>query len=281
MLQKDQLDQDDNISWSAYFAHLQFAVHHPPAISALMPLFRGNAHSVAMVKHGMDVIMKATELVNPAQIPVLTLDQSLYTIAKQMQWSWPSIYAEEKYVVLMGGLHIDLLEESGRAAFMAFANVTTEGRADTLQSGSHTSRAQWAHRVSAVALFCLQSQAFMAYKDNLEVDNITAKPFHEWCADMESSHPQFFSWGKTLKLEVLFLQFMRSQRDGNFLMYLEALGSIIPWMLAMDHFHYARWLSVHVMDLIQLEDECPTVWNEFLKGHFVTQKTSQILHDGP
>ena len=92
LLQKDQLDQDDNISWSAYFAHLQFAVHHPPAISVLIPLFRGNAHSVAMVKH---VIMKATELVNPAQIPVFTLDQSLYTVAKQIQWSWPSIYAEE------------------------------------------------------------------------------------------------------------------------------------------------------------------------------------------
>ena len=210
MLQKDQLDQDDNISWSAYFAHLQFAVDHPPAISALMPLFCGNAHSVAMVKHGMDIIMKATDLVNPAQIPLLTLYQSLYTIAKQIQWSWPSIYAEEKYVVLMGGLHIDLLEGSGRAAFMASANVTTEGRVDTLQSGSHTSRAQWAHRVSAAALFCLQSQAFTACKDNLEVDNITAKPFHEWCADMESSHPQFFYWGKALKLEVLFLQFMQS-----------------------------------------------------------------------
>ena len=257
-----------------------------------MPLFCDNAHSVAMVKHGMDVIMKATELVNPAQIPVLTLDQPLYTIAKQIQWSWPSIYGEEKYVFLMGGLHIEMallnvlgdwLEGSGWAAIMASANVTTEGRADVLQSGSHTSRAQWAHQVSAAALFCLQSQAFTAYKDNLEVDNITAKPFHEWCADMESSHPQFFYWGKTLRLEVLFLQFMRSQRDGNFLMYLEALGSIIPWMFAMDHFHYVRWLSVHVRDLMQLEDECPTVWNEFLKRHFVTQKTSykfsMMAHD--
>ena len=73
-----------------------------------MPLFCDNAHSVAMVKHGMDVIMKATELVNPAQIPVLTLDQPLYTIAKQIQWSWPSMYGEEKYVVLMGGLHIEM-----------------------------------------------------------------------------------------------------------------------------------------------------------------------------
>jgi len=82
------------ISWSAYFAHLQFAAHHPPAISTLMPLFHDNAHSVAMVKHGMDVIMKATELVIPTQIPVLTLYQQLYTIAKQIQWAWPNIYGE-------------------------------------------------------------------------------------------------------------------------------------------------------------------------------------------
>ena len=92
LLQKDQLDENDNISWSAYFAHLQFAIHHPPAISALMPLFHDNAHAVAMVKHRMDMIMKATELVNPAQIPVLTLNQPLFTIAKQIQWIWHSIY---------------------------------------------------------------------------------------------------------------------------------------------------------------------------------------------
>jgi len=76
-------------------------VRHPPAISVLMPLFRDNVHSVAMVKHGMDAIMKATVLVNSAQIPVLILDQPLYTIAKQIQWTWPCSYGEQKYVVLM------------------------------------------------------------------------------------------------------------------------------------------------------------------------------------
>jgi len=92
----------------------------------------------------------------------------------------------------------DWLEGSGWASIMASANVTTEGRADALQSGSHTSRAQWAHQVSAAALFCLQSQAFMAYKHNSDTDNITAKPFHEWCSDMEGSHPQFFYWAKVI-----------------------------------------------------------------------------------
>ncbi len=66
-------------------------------------------------------------------------------------------------------------------------------------------------------------------------------------------------------------------------MYVEALGNIIPWMLATDHFHYAQWLSVHVRDLLQLEHECPKVWNEFLQGLFVIQKTSHkfsmMAHD--
>ena len=52
--------------------------------------------------------MKATEHVNPGQFPVLTVDQPLYAIAKEIQWSWPSTYGEEKYVVLMGGLHIEI-----------------------------------------------------------------------------------------------------------------------------------------------------------------------------
>ena len=39
----------------------------------------------------------------------------------------------------------------------------------------------------------------------LEADNLEGKPFCEWCADMETSHPQFLYWSKTLKLEILFL----------------------------------------------------------------------------
>ena len=103
LLQKEQLDKDDNISWSAYFAHLQYSLRRPPAISRLMPLFCDNAHSLAMVKYGMDIIMKATQHVNPGQVPVLTVDQPLYAIAKEIQWSWPVQYGEGKYVCSTDG----------------------------------------------------------------------------------------------------------------------------------------------------------------------------------
>ncbi len=88
-----------------------------------------------MVKHGMDLIRKSTEHVKPGQIPVITLDQPIFALAKKVQWSWSSIYGEHKYVVLLGGLHIEMatlsvmgdwLEGSGWTAILANANVTTE-----------------------------------------------------------------------------------------------------------------------------------------------------------
>ena len=55
-------------------------------------------------------------------MPIITVDQPLYTLAKQIQWSWPVSYGEDQFVVMFGGLHIemaalkalgDLLENSG------------------------------------------------------------------------------------------------------------------------------------------------------------------------
>jgi hypothetical protein len=78
---------------------LQDGVSHPPAIAGLLPLIRDNArYTLAMMKHGMKLLGDATHHVNPGQVPVLTVDQQLYCIAKQIQWSWPHIWGEGKYV---------------------------------------------------------------------------------------------------------------------------------------------------------------------------------------
>ena len=46
----------------------------------------------------------------------------------------------------------DQLDGSGWIYVMASATVTTDGQALGLQKGSHTSRSQWAHQVTAAAL---------------------------------------------------------------------------------------------------------------------------------
>ena len=70
---------------------------------------------------------------------------------------------------------------------------------------------------------------------------------------------------------------------GSRLPAVEILTAIIPWMFAMDHYHYARWLSVHVIDLQELPNDSPDTHREFVKGNFVTQKSSHkfsaLAHD--
>ena len=86
-----------------------------------------------------------------------------------------------------------------------------------------------------------------------------------------------------MQLELLFLQFLRSQREGKFDMHVESLREIITLMFALDHYHYARWMSFHVKDLLALNVTCPAVYDEFVKGSFVTQKSqhkfSALAHD--
>ena len=55
---------------------------------------------------------------------------------------------------------------------------------------------------------------------------------------------------------------------------MESLTQIMPWMFALDHTHYSRWLSVHIRDMTNLIDKHPCVLAEFKSGKFVVHKTS-------
>ena len=98
---------------------------------------------------------------------------------------------------------------------------------------------------------------------------------------MGSEHPQFDY--RVLDLELFFLQFLRSQREQKYISYSQSLTKIIPRMFALDHYHYARWFTVHVNDLISLKNNSPLTHAEFLTGSFVTQKSrrkfSSLVHD--
>lgn len=99
---------EDSITWAAYHSKNQQQMNGPPAITALLPLFFEKADTPAMIKHGMDVLREATSFLNPGQVPVITLDQPLFALAKAIQWKWPAEYGEDKFVVMFGGLHLEM-----------------------------------------------------------------------------------------------------------------------------------------------------------------------------
>ena len=85
LLSKQELTNEEFVSWSAYHASIQQVVTAPCTVVTLMSLFLECAHSVAMIKHLMNVAKAATEYLNPGQNPVLLMDQPLFAIAKSIQ----------------------------------------------------------------------------------------------------------------------------------------------------------------------------------------------------
>jgi len=75
-----------------------------------------------MLCHGINIVKNAANALNPGQIPIITADQPLYALSKKIQWMWPVCYGESHFIVMFGGLHIemdalkllvDLLDSSG------------------------------------------------------------------------------------------------------------------------------------------------------------------------
>ena len=105
---KDDVEACENTSWAAYHARHQDPKQPVITPTSLLPLFQESAHTVAMIRHSIDVVRNAVQHLNPGQTPVLTCDQPLFTLAKQIQWKWPDTYGEDQLVVMFGGLHIEM-----------------------------------------------------------------------------------------------------------------------------------------------------------------------------
>lgn len=64
-------------------------------------------------------------------------------------------------------------------------------------------------------------------------------------------------------------------------MYIQAIKSLLPWVFALDNQNYARWLSVHLRDMLDLPKRHPSVHTEFSKGSFVVHKTKKVFSSIP
>ena len=94
----------------------------------------------------MSVVRKAVQFLNPGKIPVVTFDQPLCAIAKQVQWNWPEQFGEDQFVVMLGGLHIEMaafkalggwLDGSGWTNCLVQAGVAKVGMAGSFLKASH------------------------------------------------------------------------------------------------------------------------------------------------
>ena len=80
-----------------------------------------------------------------------------------------------------------------------------------------------------------------------------------------------------MKLELCVLLFVRSLREAKFTMYVDTLAELAPWFHALDHTNYARWIPVHLRDMVKLPKKHPDIYRQFCNGHFTVQKTKRVF----
>jgi hypothetical protein len=280
VLKQDTLPEGEVITWSGYNSRLMSDdCVKPKAVIGVLPLFPDKAATPSMMKHAMHLTMQGTEALNPGQTPVLGGDQPLYAIAKQLQWAFPDTMGEDKLVLMMGALHIEdkmhlmigkLLRDSGWSNILTQAQVLTSGRAQSVLDEHHIKRTRYAHQVSVMGLYLLSQKSYSNYCSDVEGP---PESLEMWAQRSRTHNSMFKFWSTIVDLELLMCRFIRSLREGDFLLYVQVCDELCSWFHVMDHTNYARWLPVHVRDMVQLPEKHPQLYAEFLKGNFVVQRS--------
>ena len=207
------------------------------------------------------MVKNAVRHLNPGQIPIIAFDQPLYALAKLIQWYWPDAYGEHKALVMFRGLHVEMtalkavgkwLEGSGWTSALVQVIVASPGIADSFLKATHVSRTRHAHQVTASTLNILIYSAYQEYCERLDEDDLLE--FKACCLMREAECPQFQYWSITLQFELTILTFVKSLRERNFRLYIDALTALMPCFFALNHSNYARWLPVHIRDMISLKE---------------------------
>ena len=127
--------------------------------------------------------------------------------------------------------------------------------------------------MSACALYILQRPAYKASTSG----NRKPEDFTTWLRKQGELRPQFLFWSAALELELLVLEFIRSNIEGNVYLYVQILSQIVPWMFVLDLVYYSRWLPIHIRDLVNLKERNPSVYAAFQQGKFVVQISQHIF----
>lgn len=237
--------------WYAFHDGAHHAVIPLATSNALLFMFLDSAHSVAMICHSMDIIKAAVQHLNPGEIPVLAADQPPYPLAKEVQWTWPDTYGEDHFMIMLGGLHIEMvilkflrdwMEDSGWTNALIQADIASSGTAKSFIHPSHVTKTRNAHHVTDASLYTLFQQGYSedCTPDETDAMQPNSSPFEERCVQRAKVSFHFHYWLKTLLFKLLLPWYIRSVLESNFHLYVESLTQIMPWMFALDHTHCSQ-----------------------------------------
>ena len=274
-LQNSNQSDDIWVPWARHHSSKERSKVRPQDISAILPLIDAPVHTLDTQYHCMDIVDKTVKKLNPGQICVDESDQPVFAISKQLQWRFPEQFGPDKYFCLFGSLHIEksilalcgiMIKGSGLDAILSCCELSIVG-SESLVTVNHIKKARYCLQVSICMIYSFLESAYQESGDT--------QPVMDWLRSRSETSEMCRYWHIILQMMLNLLIFVRSIREGNFLLYVSSLRHIVKWYFALDHYHYARWIAVHLHDLVSLPQTSPYLYNCFLDGYFAFQKSDR------
>ena len=81
----------------------------------------------------------------------------------------------------------------------------------------------------------------------------------------------FRYWNTFLHLVSHLENLIRSDREGNWNLQVQAIQDLLPLFAAFDSTNYLRWCSLYLEDMRRLPEIAPEVHSEFMEGRFAVK----------
>ena len=248
-------------------------------INSIMPMLSDKVSTLKMQCHCMDMNIQIVNGLNPGQTPVDACDCPVYALTKEAQIRFPLKY--KNYLSFLGQLHVEhclliihgkLITGSGLPERLKSLSLSTIGTGDVVDA-SHIKRARYCLQVCLCALYKKLKDATIASGSSLS-------PL-EWLTERSAQSQMCFYFRMVIQLQMEILIFVRSTREGNFKLNVEVMRSLLSWCFAFDRYYYARWLAVHVFDLLCLKSQNPNLFKILNDRGFCFSKTRNTFSSMP
>ena len=257
---------DSAKSWAQY--HIRQKCIQPPNVkdtNSLLPLPRARINTLDMQVHTVNLNIKAISALNPGQTPVDVSDCPVYALTKETRFRFPEHFSN--YFAMFRGLHIEqclfthgqFIEGSGLREILEVCSLASIG-VGAVVDFNQIKRARYCVQVTLYSLY-------QKLEDTVRADGSTLDPW-KWLEEKSLSSSMAHYWSLVINLQIEILVFVRSIREGNFHVYVQSLRNLSECFFALDHTNYARWLTIHVFDLISVPITHPNVYQQMLKGFF-------------
>ena len=302
-------------SWTG-FNQLLSAVDVPPkSVIGYLPIIDASPTEMDTV---LTILQRSIEIADKLELDsiVVVMDQAIYSKAQIIRWS-NSLFTK-RLVLRLGAFHTAMsflgcigkrFMDAGLHDILIEAEIVAAGSVNAVTTGKHYNRAVRAHKLMAEACYHMLLETFLQsinedeaveirqllhdmqtaytrpgeYMELLSSDRFDQfqTAFEKFVKCNSTTKQTFAFWSSYCDMVGILLLFIRSIREGNWEMHLASIRSMLPWIFAYDRVNYSRYLPVYWMEMHDLGHTHPLIYQQFMEGEFVVQRSEKPFAQMP